>query len=128
MATGSPFDPVTHGGRTHRIGQGNNAYVFPGVGLGALIAQTREVTDEMFAAAAEALAHSVTDDDIASGSLFPRVRELRHVAAKVAAAVVRTARDQGLGKSFKDEEIEGAVKNAMWEPRYVPYDPAPYVV
>jgi len=127
IATGSPFDPVTHGGRTFRIGQGNNAYVFPGVGLGALVSQTREVTDEMFAAAALALAHSVTEQDIAEGSLFPRVRELRHVAARVAAAVVKTARDQGLGKVIKDEDIEGVVKNAMWEPRYVPYDPAPSI-
>lgn len=127
VATGSPFAPVVRGGRTTVIGQGNNAYVFPGVGLGALIAQASEVTDEMFAAAALALAHSVTDEDIASGSLFPRVRELRHVAARVAAAVVRTARDQGVGRAIKDDEIETVVKNAMWEPRYLPYDPAPSV-
>ena len=127
IATGSPFAPVTYGGRTSQIGQGNNAYIFPGVGLGALIAQTREVTDEMFAAAALALAHSVTDEDIASGSLFPRVRELRRVAARVAASVVKTARDQGVGRMIKDEDIETVVRNAMWEPQYVPYDLAPSV-
>jgi malate dehydrogenase (oxaloacetate-decarboxylating) len=127
VATGSPFDPVTRGGHTYRIGQGNNAFVFPGVGLGALISQAREVTDEMFASAALALAHSVTDEDIAAGSLFPRGRELRHVAARVAAAVVKTARDQGLGRAIKDEDIEAVVANAMWEPQYVPYDLAPFV-
>ena len=127
IATGSPFEPVTYGGRTYRIGQGNNAYVFPGVGLGALISQAKEVTDEMFAAAALALAHCVTDEDIAAGGLFPRVRELRHVAARVAAAVIRTARDTGLGRVIKDEDVETVVKNAMWEPQYVPYDLAPAV-
>jgi len=126
VATGSPFAPVVYRGRTHVIGQGNNAYVFPGVGLGALVAQAREVTDEMFAAAALALAHSVTDDDIASGSLFPRVRELRHVAARVAAAVIRTARDQGVGRAIPDSDIDRVVANAMWEPNYVPYDLAPF--
>jgi malic enzyme len=80
----------------------------------------------MFAAAALALAHSVTDDDIASGSLFPRVRELRHVAARVAAAVIRTARDQGVGRAVPDNDIDRVVANAMWEPKYVPYDLAPF--
>jgi malic enzyme len=125
VATGSPFAPVVRGPVTTVIGQGNNAYVFPGVGLGALIAQAREVTDEMFASAALALAHSVTDADIASGSLFPKVRELRRVTARVAGAVVKTARDQGVGRAIRDEDIERVVKNAMWEPRYLPYDPAP---
>jgi malic enzyme len=123
IATGSPFEPVTHGGRTFRIAQGNNAFIFPGVGLGVLISRTREVTDEMFAAAALALAHCVTEDDIKDGSLFPRGRELRNVATRVAAAVVRCARDAGLGRQIKDEEVEAVVANGMWNPSYVPYDP-----
>jgi malate dehydrogenase (oxaloacetate-decarboxylating) len=123
VATGSPFAPVTRGERTFRIGQGNNAFIFPGVGLGALLSRTPEVTEEMFAAAAHALAHCVTDEDIAAGSLFPRGRELRHVAAKVAMAVLRCARAQNLGRPIPEGEIESTVESAIWNPRYVPYDP-----
>jgi malate dehydrogenase (oxaloacetate-decarboxylating) len=95
------------------------------VGLGALLARTREVTDEMFAAAALALAQSVTDEDIGEGNLFPRVRELRRVAARVAAAVIREAARAGLGRPLPDATIDDLVSNSMWDPSYVPYDPLP---
>jgi malate dehydrogenase (oxaloacetate-decarboxylating) len=124
VATGSPFAPVVHANRTIRIGQGNNAFVFPGVGLGCLVAHATEVTAAMFAAAAESLACWVTDEDLAAGSLYPRVGDLRAVTRRVAEAVVRTARDGGVGQAISDERIGSAVAEAMWEPRYLPYEPA----
>jgi malate dehydrogenase (oxaloacetate-decarboxylating) len=124
VATGSPFDPVAHDGIETRIGQANNAFVFPGVGLGALVGRARLVTDSMFLAAAEALAQYVTAEDLAAGSLYPRIRELRAVTARVAEAVVREARDACVGLPYENSEIAGAVSRFMWEPAYPELVPA----
>jgi malic enzyme len=123
IATGSPFAPVTWRGREIRIGQGNNAFVFPGMGLGVMVSQAREVTEAMFAAAARALAAEVHDADLEAGSLFPPVGQLRWVTAAVASAVVRAARDCGVGRAIEDERVEDEVAEAMWEPSYVPLEP-----
>jgi malate dehydrogenase (oxaloacetate-decarboxylating) len=119
VATGSPFAPVTQGGRVHRIGQGNNAFVFPGVGLGAMLAEAREITDGMFAAAARRLADEVKDEDLAAGSLFPPISDIRRVTAGIAAAVIRQAEREGVGRAVADPEA--AVAQAMWYPEYLPY-------
>ena len=124
VATGSPFEPVHWGGRTMAIGQGNNAFVFPGLGLGVMVSGARQVTDALFAAAAEQLAAEVSAEELESGSLFPRVREIRRVSARIAEAVVRTARDEGLGRAITDADIPRAVAAAMWEPDYLPMSPS----
>jgi malate dehydrogenase (oxaloacetate-decarboxylating) len=118
VATGSPFEPVSHAGRTWRVGQSNNAFIFPGVGLGALVAEAREVTDGMCLAAAECLAGLVNDADLAAGSLYPPIRDLRRVAGRIAEAVVRAARDEGVGRQLDDAAIPHAVAAARWEARY----------
>jgi malate dehydrogenase (oxaloacetate-decarboxylating) len=119
VATGSPFAPVEHNGRTHVIGQGNNAFVFPGIGLGAIVSQARMVTDGMLEAAAKALAEEVTPDDLATGSLYPRINALRRVTARVAGAVVAAAiADDVAQRQLKPGEIPPAVRSAMWEPQY----------
>ena len=120
VATGSPFAPVVHDGRTTVIGQGNNAFVFPGVGLGVLVSDADQVTDGMFAAAAAALAAEVSAEDLAAGSLFPPVRELRRVTARIAEAVVAEAREEGVGRPLADDAIPGRVQEATWDPAYVP--------
>lgn len=119
VATGSPFDLVRYGSRTVRIGQGNNVFVFPGVGLGVLVSEAREVTDEMFAAAADRLATEVHEQDIRSGSLFPPISELRRVSARIAESVVSQAREQGVGKPIPDDKIPEVVAATMWDPRYL---------
>ncbi len=123
IATGSPFEPVSHAGRRISIGQGNNVFIFPGVGMGALVAEASEVTDGMFAVAAQRLADEVSASDLESGSLFPSTREIRRVSARIAEAVVAEARDSGVGRPIADESIPLAVAAATWNPAYVPMVP-----
>jgi malate dehydrogenase (oxaloacetate-decarboxylating) len=121
VATGSPFPPVTFAGRTHRIGQGNNAFIFPGMGLGALLAEAREITDGMFAAAARRLAEEIHDPDLQAGGLFPPVADIRRVTAGIAEAVIREACRAGVGRDLPQESISTVVAEAMWTPAYLPY-------
>jgi len=118
IATGSPFDPIVMHGEPRLVGQANNVFVFPGVGLGAIVARTREVTDRMFLVAATTLAAMVDPDRLASGALYPRLADLREISRAIAIAVAREARDAGLAPIRTDEQIESAVGAAMWNAVY----------
>ncbi|MDA8203032.1 MAG: NAD-dependent malic enzyme [Chloroflexi bacterium] len=124
VATGSPFPPVEIGGRVRLIGQANNVFVFPGVGLGAIVGEAREVTDEMFLVAAHTLADFVSEDRLAAGAVYPPVSSLREVTRAIAVRVVCQARDCGVGRGYHDEQIVRAVGEAMWYPAYPRYVPA----
>jgi malate dehydrogenase (oxaloacetate-decarboxylating) len=123
VATGSPFAPVEHEGRRHEIAQCNNAYIFPGVGLGVIAARSPRVTEAMFLAAARALAELSPAHHDAGGSLFPPVQQVRAVSRHVAIAVAREARREGLIEPLSDADIERRVDAAMWTPQYLPYRP-----
>ena len=118
LATGSPFDPVSYAGRYIPIPQCNNVYVFPGVGLGAIVARAECVTDEMFTAAATELAALVSEDDLDAGMLYPPLSELRSITRHLARAVIRTARDTGVGRQLTDDGIEEALDHEIWDLDY----------
>jgi len=123
VATGSPFAPVTFGGRTLAAAQCNNLYIFPGVGLGALVSKAARVTNRMFVAASKALSSMVTAEEEERGLLLPNMESIRGVSARVAFAVAREARDSGLGRMQSDEEYQALIARAQWEPRFYPYRP-----
>lgn len=125
VATGSPFDPVVYRGRRYVIGQCNNCFVFPGLGLGVLISEASRVTDSMFLAAARALAEFTKDHAAAPDSLYPSLRELRTVSELIAFKVAQTARDEGIGRSLDDAALHSAIEEFCWFPNYPSPDSEP---
>ncbi len=120
VATGSPFPDVDFDGKRHVIGQANNVFVFPGVGLGAAIAEVREVTTEMFHIASATLARHVSQERLDAGAIYPHQNELRKVSYEIACAVVRYASEHDLGRRIDDDAVEATVRAAVWDPAYAP--------
>jgi len=118
FASGSPFDPVEYAGRRHVPGQGNNAYVFPGVGLGVVVSKARRVTDEMFHAAARTLADRVLAESLERGTVYPSLTTIRSVSHAIAVAVAQVAYDAGLATRPRPADLDQAVRAAMYEPVY----------
>jgi malate dehydrogenase (oxaloacetate-decarboxylating) len=120
VATGSPFDPVTVGGQRHRIGQCNNSFVFPGVGLGLTVSGARRVSNGMFLEAAKALAAMVKPEDLAECAVYPELARIRDCSFAVACATIRRAVAEGHADPEILEHLEKTVERAMWYPEYLP--------
>jgi malic enzyme len=103
------------------VGQANNVFIFPGVGLGAMVSEARTISDRMFLVAARALASAVSDDRLAQGALYPPVEALGTISKAVAVAVAAEAAASGLAGIPTDTDLDRAVGEAMWWPDYVPY-------
>lgn len=119
FSSGSPFPRVVlDDGSIRRPGQGNNAYVFPGIGLGALAANARSLPDAMFLTAAHALATFVNDTDLAEGALYPKLSDIRSVSHAIACAVAEHAFDNGLARRQRPADLPAHIKDLMFDPTY----------
>lgn len=121
FASGSPFPKVMRDGKTFVPGQGNNAYIFPGVGLGVTACQAKEVTDEMFFAAARTLAGLVGEEDLARGCIYPDLSRIREVSLAIAVKVARTAFDRGLARIPEPADLKAFIAGEMYQPVYRSY-------
>jgi malic enzyme len=120
VATGSPFTDVEYAGQRHIVGQANNVFIFPGVGLGAAVAEAEEVSVEMFHVAAITLARLVSQERLDLGGIYPHQSDLRSVSFAIACAIVRYASEHNLGRRIAAEDVEATVRAAVWNPSYVP--------
>ncbi len=116
FASGSPFDPVTYSGRTYRPAQGNNAYVFPGIGLGAVACRARTLPDEVFLAAARTLARRVRQRDLDQGSLYPPLREIRKISLAIAVSVATKTYALNLARRPRPRDLRRAISAMMYRP------------
>jgi malate dehydrogenase (oxaloacetate-decarboxylating) len=121
IGTGSPFPPVTRDGRAFRVDQTNNAYVYPGIGLGAVAVNARAISDGMFLAAARAVANLSPARRDPRANLLPPLADLRHISLQVATAVAEQAVSEGLAEPGNEENVAAAIREKMWEPVYAPY-------
>jgi len=116
FASGSPFGPYTHKGTTYRPAQGNNAYVFPGIGLGAVACRARSLPDELFLEAARTLASLVSQDDLDRGALYPPLADIRKISLEIAVSVARKAYDMGLARAKRPRDLRKAIAAMMYTP------------
>jgi malate dehydrogenase (oxaloacetate-decarboxylating) len=121
VATGSPFADVEHQGERYRIGQGNNVFIFPGVGLAAIVSQVKEIGADIFTTAAFALAECVSEADLARGTVFPPIRDLRAISVRVATAVLKDIVRRDPTHPLIGQDLEQHILSHMWEPTYLPY-------
>ena len=118
FASGSPFEPVTHNGRRYRPGQGNNAYIFPGLGLGALISGATRISASMFHRAALRLAELTPETQLREGSVYPRQSSIREVSIAIAEAVAKEAYRQEVTSEQEPNDLEATIRDYVWQPEY----------
>ncbi len=118
FTSGSPFDPVVYDGKKLKPGQGNNAYIFPGIGLGAVACRAKKISDEMFLASAKMLAGMVSAENLEKSTLYPALTDIREVSLNIAVAVVEKAYEQGLAQEPEPSDLKAFIAAQMYDPSY----------
>ena len=118
FCSGSPFANFTYEGKTFKPGQGNNAYIFPGIGLGAIACELSRVTDEMFLVAAKALANLIKQEDLDMGCMYPSLQEIRKASLAIAVAIAQRAYEKGLAQFPRPDDLEKHIENLVYDPSY----------
>jgi len=118
FTSGSPFDVVNYNGKALKPGQGNNAYIFPGIGLGAMACRATTISDEMFLASAKALASMVSTENLETATLYPPLTDIRNASLNIATAVAEKAYEQGLAEEPKPENLRALIAEQMYDPSY----------
>lgn len=121
FASGSPFDKVELNRKTYYPGQGNNVYIFPGVGLGVAYCKATRVTDKMFLEAARAVSHMVSKEEMEEGRIFPALKRIREVSTRIAEAVTRVAMEEGLTRISSADVTPDKIRDYMYDPEYTEY-------
>ena len=118
FTSGSPFDAISHEGKTLKPGQGNNAYIFPGVGLGAIACEATHITDEMFLASARSLAELVSEEDLSTSTLYPPLKDIRNASLEIAVALAEKAYDHGIAQLARPSDLKQYIRDMMYDPSY----------
>ena len=118
FSSGSPFDKVVFKGKEYHPGQGNNAYVFPGIGLGAIVSNAKTIPDELFLVASRTLAGLVSEQNLQKGALYPRLTEIRNISLNIATAVAERVFELGISHNAKPENLKQFVEDYMYDPKF----------
>lgn len=118
FASGSPFDKVEYDGKTYHPAQGNNAYIFPGLGLGAIIAKATKIPEELFLVAAQTLSKQVLRENIQNGAVYPKLNDIKAISIEIAIAVAERAYEMGITRNSKPNDLKKVIKDYIYNPNY----------